>query len=345
MIRIVLPRLLRVASFRFAAFYVAVFAGSALVLGIAVFFEARSALQQQMAARIETEVAFLETEFQSGGRAHLIDIVQKRGQGASALDYLVQDQAGAHLAGEVPATPGLAPGWTRITVPQASENGGRPERVRALVSNLGDGILLAVGGDLQQIDNLEKAIATAFLWTIGLAAMLGIIGGVLLSGAFLRRVDAISRTAEAIIGGDLTRRVPTRGTGDDLDRLAGTLNHMLDRIGVLMESLRQVSSDVAHDLRTPLTRLYQRLEGARGHAQSTADYEAAIDAATGEAQRLLDIFSGLLRIAQVEGSSSRPGVGDVDLTAVAETVADALSAGCGRGRSHADHDDQGGRRR
>src|SRR6202023_3566779 len=109
-----------------------------------------------MTARIETEVAFLGVEFQSGGLAHLIDIVRKRGQGASALDYLVQDQAGAHLAGEVPATPGLTPGWTRIEVPQASEDGGRPERVRAFVSDLGDGVLLAVGGDLQQVDNLEK---------------------------------------------------------------------------------------------------------------------------------------------------------------------------------------------
>jgi HAMP domain-containing protein len=106
-----------------------------------------------------------------------------------------------------------------------------------LVSDLGGGVLLAVGGDLRQVDDLEKAIATAFLWTIGLAAILGIIGGALLSRAFLRRVDAISRTAEAIIDGDLTRRVPTRGTGDDLDRLASTLNHMLDRIGILMESL------------------------------------------------------------------------------------------------------------
>jgi signal transduction histidine kinase len=321
-IRIILPRLLRVASFRFAAFYVAVFAGSALVLGVAVFFEARSALQQQMTARIETEAAFLRGEFQSEGLARLIDMVRTRGQGASALDYLVQDQAGAHLAGEVPATRGLTPGWTTIDVPQASEDGGRAERVRALVSDLGGGVLLAVGGDLRQVDDLEEAIATAFLWTIGLAAMLGIIGGVLLSRAFLRRVDAISRTAEAIIGGDLTRRVPTRGTGDDLDRLASTLNHMLDRIGILMESLRQVSSDVAHDLRTPLTRLYQRLEEARAHGQSMADYESAVDAAIGEAQRLLDIFSALLRIAQVEGSSC-VGVGDVDLTAVAETVADA----------------------
>ena len=323
MIGIVLPRLLRVASFRFAAFYVAVFAGSALVLGAAVFFEARSALEQQMAARIETETAFLRVEFQSEGLGHLIDVVRARGQGASALDYLVQNQTGAHLAGEMPATPGLMPGWTIITVPQAAEDGGHPERVRALVSALGGGLMLAVGVDLRQISDLEEAIAKAFLWTVGPAALLGIIGGALLSRAFLRRVDAIARTAEAIIGGDLTRRVPMRGTGDDLDHLAGTLNHMLDRIGILMESLRQVSADVAHDLRTPLTRLYQRLEEARARARSEADYQAAIDAAIAEAQRLLDVFSALLRIAQVEGSPSCTEFTDVDLSALIETVVDA----------------------
>jgi signal transduction histidine kinase len=170
---------------------------------------------------------------------------------------------------------------------------------------------------------LERAITDAFLWAVGLAAALGIGGGALLSRAFLRRVDTISRTAEAIIGGDLTRRVPMRGTGDDLDRLAGTLNRMLDRIAVLMESLRQVSSDVAHDLRTPLSRLYQRLEDARLHARSTADYEAAVDAALGETLRLLETFSALLRIAQVEGDSPRAGFCDVSLSAVAEAVSDA----------------------
>ena len=323
MTRVALPRLLRVASFRLAAFYVAVFAGSALVLGVAVFFEARSALQQQMTARIETEAAFLRVEFHAEGLDHLIAIVRTRGQGASALDYLVEDRTGAHLVGEMPARPGLKPGWTTIEVAQAAEDDGRPERVRALVSDLGGGVLLAVGGDLRQVGDLEEAIVTAFLWTIGLAAALGIVGGMVLSRAFLRRIDAISRTAEAIIGGDLTRRVPTRGTGDDLDRLAGTLNHMLDRIGMLMDSLRQVSSDVAHDLRTPLSRLYQRLEGARAHARSMADYEAAIEAAIGEAQGLLGTFSALLRIAQVEGASSRAGFSRVDLSALAETVADA----------------------
>jgi signal transduction histidine kinase len=314
--------LLRTASFRLAGLYVAVFAVSAFVLGGAVFLAARSALEQQMAARINAETTFMRAEFRSGGLAHLLSVVQSRGRGFSALDYLVQDSGGNHLAGEMPLT-SAQPGWATIEVPVASEDGGRPERVRALVSDLGGGLLLAVGDDLGRITEVEEAVATAFLWTLGLAALLGIGGGILLSRAFLARVDAIARTAEAIIGGDLARRVPVRGTDDDLDRLAGTLNRMLDRIGSLMDSLRQVSSDVAHDLRTPLTRLCQRLEDARAHAQSMPEYEAAVEGAIREAEGLLETFSALLRIAQVEGASPRAGFRDVDLSAVAECVADA----------------------
>ena len=318
-----MPRLLRTASFRLAALYVAVFAVSALVLGAAVFFAARSALEQQMTARIETEASFLREEFRIGGLERLLATVQTRGRGASALDYLLQDAAGAHLAGEMPVAAALRPGWTVIRVPEASEDGGRPERVRALVSDLGGGLLMAVGDDLGRITEVEEAVATAFLGTMGLAALLGIGGGALLSRAFLARVDAIARTAEAIIAGDLSQRIPLKGTNDDLDRLAGTLNRMLDRIGALMESLHQVSSDVAHDLRTPLSRLYQRLEDARTHARSVGEYEAAVDGAVREAEGLLDTFSALLRIAQVEGASPHAGFRDVDLSAIAEAVADA----------------------
>ena len=318
-----MPRLLRTASFRLAALYVAVFAVSALVLGAAVFLAARSALEQQMTARIETEAAFLREEFRTGGLERLLATVQTRGRGASALDYLLQDAAGRHLAGEMPMTAALRPGWTVIKVPEASEDGGRPERVRALVSDLGGGLLVAVGDDLGRITEVEEAVATAFLGTMGLAALLGIGGGALLSRAFLARVDAIARTAEAIIAGDLSQRIPLKGTNDDLDRLAGTLNRMLDRIGALMESLHQVSSDVAHDLRTPLSRLYQRLEDARTHARSVGEFEAAVDGAVREAEGLLDTFSALLRIAQVEGASPRAGFRDVDLSAIAEAVADA----------------------
>ncbi len=318
-----MPRLLRTASFRLAGLYVAVFAVSALVLGAAVFFTARSALEQQMTARIETEAAFLREEFRAGGLERLLATVQARGRGASALDYLLQDAAGVHLVGEMPMAAALQPGWTVVKVPEASEDGGRPERLRALVLDLGGGLLLAVGDDLGRIIEVEEAVATAFLGTMGLAALLGMGGGALLSRAFLARVDAIARTAEAIIAGDLAQRIPLKGTNDDLDRLAGTLNRMLDRIGTLMESLHQVSSDVAHDLRTPLSRLYQRLEDARTHARSVGEYEAAVDGAVREAEGLLDTFSALLRIAQVEGASPHAGFRDVDLSAIAEAVADA----------------------
>ncbi len=318
-----IPRVLRTTSFRLAAIYVVIFVLSAMVLGAAVFWAARSALKQQMGARIETEMAFLREEFRVGGVDRLIAVVQSRGKGASALDYLIQDSRGVHLAGELPRVAALEPGWTMIDVPEASEDGGRPEQVQALTADLGGGLLLAVGDDFGRTSEVEEAIATAFLWTVGLAVLLGIGGGVLLSRAFLRRVDAIANTAEAIIGGDLTRRVPLRGSGDDLDRLAGTLNRMLDRIDVLMESLRQVSSDIAHDLRTPLSRLCQRLEDARMHATSMSDYRDAVDGAIAESEQLLDTFAALLRIAQVEGAAPSKTFAEIDLSALAETVADA----------------------
>ena len=318
------PLLLRTASFRLAAFYVGLFLASSALLGTAVFFTARSALEQQSAARIGTEVAFLQDEYRTGGLDRLLALVRTRGRGASALDYLVQGPDGAHLAGEMPARGALQPGWSQIEVDQTTEDGGRPESVHAFVTDLGHGVLLAVGDDLGRVADVEEAIVAAFAWAVGLAALLGIGGGIWLSRAFLARVDAIARTAEAIIEGDLTRRVPVRGTGDDLDRLAGTLNHMLDRIGALMDSLRQVSSDVAHDLRTPLSRLRQRLEGALASARSVAEYQAAVEAAVAEAESLLETFSALLRIAQVEGGSPRSRFREVDLSGVVEAVVDAF---------------------
>ena len=143
----------------------------------------------------------MRDEFRTGGLDHVLAVVRSRGQGASALDYLVQDRTGAHLAGEMPVTTSLRPGWTTVIVLETTDDGGRPERVRALVADLDGVLLLAVGDDLGRITEIEEAVATALLWTAGLAALLGIGGGVLLSRAFLARVDAIARTAEAIIGG------------------------------------------------------------------------------------------------------------------------------------------------
>ena len=320
----ILPRLLRVASFRFAALYVVIFAVSALIMGVTVFLQARSALEQQITARIENEVGLLTNEYRTNGLTRLIETVEERGQRARELKYLVESPAGVPLAGNMPTSIRVRPGWAAITAPQYSIEGqDTREQLLVLTADLGGGMLLAVGQSQDPVEDLEEAVARAMFWTVGIAGALGIVGGALVSRAFLRRVDSIARTAGAIFGGDLERRVPLRGTGDDFDRLAGTLNRMLDRIAVLMESLRQVSADVAHDLRTPLARLYQRLEEAREQARSPIEYEASIDAALAEAQALLETFSALLRIAQVEGGSPRLRFTRVNLSALVETIVDA----------------------
>ncbi len=320
-----LPRLLRTASFRFAALYLLLFTASAVVLGAVVFWITSAALDGQARARIETEVASLRDEYQAGGLPRLMAAAEARGRGAGALDYLVQGADGRRLAGEIaPIGPSL--GWLRLDASDTAGGEGEPERVHALAVPVGDGIVLAVGDDFDRIAEAEEAVLRAFAWAVGLTVLLGAAGGAWLSHLFLRRVDAIGRTVEAIIGGDLAQRVPVRGTGDDLDRLAATLNRMLDRIVALMESLRQVSNDIAHDLRTPLTRLCQRLDAARtGNARSMGGYEQAIEGAVAEAEGLLGTFSALLRIAQVEAGAQRSAFREVDLSLLAETVAEAFA--------------------
>lgn len=315
-------RLLGTASFRFAALYVLLFVVSAAILGIAVFLTARGSIEQQMAASVQSDAAFLSSEYRLGGLAHLRALISARQREPDAPDYLLQDAAGQRLAGEIAAQSGLRPGWTHLRANEAGFDLERPERLRALVVDLGGGLLLAVGDDLSRIAEVEEAIISAFAWVVGLAVVLGIGGGILLSRTFLARVDSIGRTAEAIIAGDLTQRIPLHGDGD-FDRLAATLNRMLDRINGLMETLRQVSSDVAHDLRTPLSRLYQKLDDARNNARSAAEYALAVQGALLDAEALMGTFSALLRIAQVEGAAPRAAFRMVDLSAVVEAVIDA----------------------
>jgi len=319
-----LPRLLRTASFRLAALYLLLFTASAVVLGAVVFWTTSAALDSQARARIEAELTALRDEYQAGGLPRLTAAIETRGRGSGALDYLVQGADGRHLAGEIaPIGPRL--GWLRVYAFETTDGRGERESVRALAAPFPGGLVVAVGDDFDRIAEAEEAILRAFAWAVGLTVLLGAAGGAWLSHLFLRRVDAIGRVAEAIIEGDLARRVPVQGTGDDLDRLAATLNRMLDRIAALMESLRQVSNDIAHDLRTPLSRLCQRLEGTRTGARSVAEYERAVEDAVADAEGLLGTFAALLRIAQVEAGTQRIAFCRVDLSALAETVADAFA--------------------
>lgn len=319
-------RLLRTASFRLAVLYAVLFGASVLLLGAVTFWSTRAALEDQLRRRIEAEMSFLQEEFRSDGIDHLVATVQERTRTPSNLDYFVLDPAGKRLAGDLPMVSGSV-GWVRTK--NGRDGDGKEskesERIEALVSELQGGYRLGVGEDLEQVREIEDTFLTAFASALGIVLLLGIGGGLLLSAGFLRRVDTITRTADAIIAGDLSRRIERNGSGDDFDRLSATLNIMLDRISGLMENLRQVSNDIAHDLRTPLSRLRQGLEEAQRQDLTAADYRSVVERATEEADALLGTFSALLRIAQIEAGIRRSAFRPIDLSDVMRTVAEAYA--------------------
>ncbi len=147
------------------------------------------------------------------------------------------------------------------------------------------------------------------------ALILALLGGMLVSRSFLRRADVIVRTCRTIMAGNLTTRIPLRGTQDELDRLSETINAMLDRIAALMNNVTQVTNDIAHDLRTPVTHLRHRLERARERAVTTEDYDKALEAAIAASDDILALFTALLRIAQIEAGARRAAFAPLELSA------------------------------
>ena len=317
-----LPKIFSTATFRLSALYVVLFAASVALLGVIAYLVTAAALERRLDARIEGEMTRLHAAFASGDLAKLASVVRAHQQTlpAGPLEYRLLGAAGQPLAGKLPVVPAL--GWSNV---ERVESDGDVSRRRVQVTALAGGARLAIGADREQIEDVEQAILDGFASAFGAVLVLGIVGGIALSLAFLMRVEAIRRTAEAIIAGDLTQRVPVRGTGDDLDRLSQTLNRMLDRISELMESLRHISADIAHDLKTPLARLRQRLEATQTHVQSIEEHDATIQAAIVHIDEILTTFSALLRIAQIEAGTRRSGFRELDLSAIFTTVVDAFA--------------------
>jgi signal transduction histidine kinase len=179
-----------------------------------------------------------------------------------------------------------------------------------------------VGDDIERIGALDGVLLRGFAFTLLGVVLIGTVAGFALGRDVQRRFGAISGVAEAIIDGDLARRVPVRGSNDEIDRLAATINRMLDRIADLMESLRQVSNDVAHDMRTPLTRLRQRLEAA---SADPARREEAVEMALVDLDAALETFAGLLRIAEIEGGARRAAFRTIDLMGPARLVVESFA--------------------
>lgn len=307
----------RSTSLRLAGLYTLGFAISVVILGVVTLFSTRHALSEQFDARIEAESAALVLEYHSEGLEGVIQAIHERDQTPGALEFGVQGPNGEPLAGRLARTR-TGMGWSVLRGPGASDE----EPIRVLSVALPGGRALLVGDDEGRIEAFDGVVLRGFgLAFIGVV-VLGVAGGYALSSDVHRRLSAISGTAEAIIDGDLARRVPLRGSDDDLDRLAMTINRMLDRIEGLMESLKQVSNDIAHDMRTPLTRLRQRLEAGLANPADRGD---ALEAGLADLDATLETFAALLRIAQIESGARRAGFRRCDLAEIAKTVVDAFA--------------------
>jgi signal transduction histidine kinase len=313
---------LKSASFKLAAAYVILFALSVGVLAIVTYFSVMGELEQQFRGRIETEARALERVYRLGGRTGLLRDISERQRGhlPGGMVYGVFDAGNHALAGSLPAVP-CGAGWTVLKgPPDGDEAPGQLEQLRVLVSPLPGGTCLLVGDDWGVVQDSGAVILKVFLWVSALSLTLAVAGGLILSGEFLKRIETFTRTAEAIIEGDMQRRVPRRAAPDDLDRLAATLNRMLDRTNHLMDSLKHLSNDIAHDLRTPLGRLRRNLDSALQAQAPPGEYRQVIEQSLAEVDRILDLFGAMLRIAQIESGSRKSGFYRFDLSClVADT--------------------------
>jgi len=308
------------ATFRLASLYVMFFAISVAALGAIAYVIISFTLERQLQAQIKTQTASLLTSYRSGGLAQLETDANQRERTQPEMKYLVIGRQGERLVGNLSEMPDHT-GWSVIDI---EESNGDPGRLVVFTSSLDGGGGLAVAADYEDVAEVKTAIIDGLISAFGAVVVLGIVGGIALSHAFLKRVEIIRRTAEAIIAGDLTHRVPIYGTDDDLDRLSQTLNKMLDRISELMGSLQQVSADIAHDLKSPLARLRRRLELAQFDVHSNLADGSLIETAIQNVDGILATFDALLRIAQIEAGTRRSGFREFDLSEVFTIVVEAF---------------------
>jgi signal transduction histidine kinase len=314
--------LFRTSSFRLTMLYAALFTASALVLfGVTYWFATDYAAQDET-NEIGVEFAAIQDEAGLAGDERLPTIIENhlRQRRDVRAVYLLQDSQGQKIAGNIDAAaPHLGPMMLNLSLDGAFRE------VRAHGYRLSNGYYLLVGQDTSVLREMEAVIGRAFGVGLVISLMLAVLGGVLVSSAVLKRVEAVSRTTRAIIGGDLSQRVPLRGTDDEFDNLASGVNAMLNRIEDLMRGMRQVSNDIAHDLRTPLTRLRQRLEHAKRRANSVEELKDALGHSIAQVDSILETFGALLRIAQIEAGGRAVPNGPIDVSKLLNGIVEDFS--------------------
>lgn len=317
-------RVFKTESFRSAALFATLFLILSWALLGAVYWIVDDTETAALVGAIDADINTIRNGYREKGLSEAVEVVHQRlGSGEySGADLpggyiLIEDGAGSTQVGNLP-TLNRRLGLFSFPAP------GSPPASRATVLGRGlfvaSGVYLFVGRDTGQIAATRARILKAFAWIEGVSIVLAGLGGIFFSVQFMRRIDAITRTCQSIIAGRFNQRIPLRGSGDELDSLSVAINNMLDRIATLLDNLRQVSSDVAHDLRTPLTHLRNRLEEARQKSVTTEDYAAVVTQAIGDTDHLLAIFAALLRISQIESGSRLAAFSEISLSDLLDRI-------------------------
>nr|WP_207620552.1 ATP-binding protein [Oharaeibacter diazotrophicus] len=299
---------------------------SALTLFLIAYISNNTAtlLDRQLEATIGSEINSLAEQYRRGGLRQLVSSVELRSRRPSASLYLVADYSGNTIVGNVADLPlavlNLPDGQpTQVTYQRLDGDVSREFRAVVRVFAMPGGFRLLVGRDIAERQEFEAVVAEAFQVALVVMVVLAFLTWFLIGRTVLKRVESVAETARRIMSGDLGQRLDVTGSGDEFDNLAVSLNRMLERIEALMNGLKEVSDNIAHDLKTPLTRLRNRMETTLREARDDADWRDAVASSIGEADELIHTFDALLRIARVEAGSSGDSFDDLD---VREVLAD-----------------------
>jgi signal transduction histidine kinase len=325
-----LGKLVRTTAFKLSLAYLLVFTVFAFgTLGY-VAWSARRVLDQQFVSTIDAEITGLAEQYRAGGLRRLVNIVERRSRMPGASLYLVTTGTGERIAGNIGALPPGAldrPGQFETAYGRTDDDAdATPNRAIVRLYLLPAGFRLLVGRDVEERSRLRGVIQNAFGSSLLVIGLLGCAGGWFITRRVLKRVDDMTETTRTIMAGELGGRLKVAGTGDELDRLAQNLNDMLDRIGELMTGLREVSDNIAHDLKTPLTRLRNKADEALREAETPEALRAALEATIEESDNLIRIFNALLMIARLEAGGAREGLSDFDAAEAVRDVAELYEA-------------------
>jgi signal transduction histidine kinase len=328
------PRILRTTPFRLTLLFLAMFAGASCAFLAYIYFATAGEVARRADAQISREMRSLETVYQRGGFPALNQAVIERSSGDHALLYLLRDASGATVSGSIAQSPihydGGDHSWASFVLTQTDSDGAVTRRpARGLDEKMAGGERMFVGTDVGEAEGYVVRILRA-LWGAGaLVIMLGLAGGFLVSRDVRRNIERLNAVIAAARGGDLGARARVRGVGDEYDELASGLNDMLERLERSIGGLRHAGDAIAHDLRSPLTRLRARLEAAMIEADAgRADPKAALHQALDDADGVLRTFAAVLAIARLQAAGDAPDQEDFDPGQLAADMAELYEPLC-----------------